>query len=70
MAWRAGAALFREMWPLIAARVEPDEFRAAFLDDLLGLLLNCDVDPTDLTGFHTEIDAALRRLGCLDPTDE
>ena len=35
MAWRAGARLFREIWPLIQAHVPEDEFRAEFVRDLL-----------------------------------
>ena len=63
MAWRAGAALFTEMWPLIAARVQPDEFRQEFTERLLVYFLECDVDATDLAGLHPEVDQALARLG-------
>jgi len=70
MAWRTGAALFADIWPLIAARVKPDEFRAEFIRDLLGLFLDCDVDPTDVAGLHPEVDAALHALGALDLSDE
>jgi hypothetical protein len=58
--------LFAEIWPLIAARVKPDEFRAELIRDLLGLFLHCDVDPTDVAGRHPEVDAALLSLGALD----
>jgi hypothetical protein len=62
MAWRAGARLFREIWPLIE-RYEPEgEFRRAFTTDLLDLFLGCDVDPTDLKGLHPEVDAALEEI--------
>jgi len=35
VAWRAGARLLREMWPLIQAYVPEDEFRAEFVRGLL-----------------------------------
>src|SRR4051812_38159294 len=37
VSWRAGARLFREMWPLIQAHVPEDNFRAEFVRDLLRL---------------------------------
>lgn len=69
MAWRTGAVLFREMWPLIAARVEPDDFRQEFVERLLAYFLECDVDPTDLDGLHPEVDQALERLNAFDGDD-
>jgi hypothetical protein len=66
MAWRAGAELFADMWPLIVARVKPDDFRREFTERLLTHFLECDVDPTDLAGLHPEVDRALARLGELD----
>lgn len=66
MAWRTGAELFCEMWPLIAARVKPDDFRREFVDHLLSYFLECDVDPTDLQGLHPEVDQALERLRAFD----
>lgn len=63
MAWRTGAALFADMWPLISARVKPDDFRLEFTERLLAYFLECDVDPTDLAGLHPEVDQALARLG-------
>jgi hypothetical protein len=69
MAWRTGAELFREMWPLIVARVKPDDFRAEFVEHFLAYFIECDVDPTDLKGLHPEIDRALERLEELDDYD-
>jgi hypothetical protein len=66
MAWRAGADLFREMWPLIAARVKDDDFRQEFVEGLLVYFVGCDVDPTDLAGLHPEVDRALERLAADD----
>jgi hypothetical protein len=62
MAWCTGADLFREMWPLIIARIKDDDFRQEFVEDLLAYFLECDVDPTDLAGLHPEVDRALDRL--------
>jgi hypothetical protein len=64
MAWRSGADLFGEMWPLIVARVEADDFREEFAEGFLG----CDIDPTDLAGLHPEVDRALERLAEGDET--
>jgi len=36
MSWRAGARLFREIWPLIQTHVPEDDFRAEFVRELLG----------------------------------
>ncbi len=63
MSWRAGARLFREMWPLIQAHVPEDDSRDEFLRDLLSLFLDCDTDETDLRQLHSEIDKALDELG-------
>jgi len=68
MAWRSGADLFREMWPLIVARVEADDFRQEFVEGLLAYFLGCDIDPTDLAGLHPEVDRALERLAEGDET--
>jgi hypothetical protein len=62
MSWRAGAALFRDMWPLIQVHVPYGEDRAEFLRDLLHFFTNCDMDGADLRGLHPEIDAALNEL--------
>jgi hypothetical protein len=70
MAWRTGAQLFSEMWPLIKARVKPDDFRAEFVETLLAYFLECDVDPDDLEGLDPEVDRALARLNALDAGDE
>jgi hypothetical protein len=63
MSWRAGAQLFREIWPLIQLHVPPDEFRAEFVRDLIRFFADCDMDSTDLRRLHPEIDAALDDLG-------
>jgi hypothetical protein len=51
------------MWPMIDAKVPPDDFRRDFVRDLIQYFLRCDVDPIDLVGFHPDIDSALRELG-------
>jgi hypothetical protein len=63
MSWRAGAELFREMWPLIQANVPESDFRAAFVKDLLTFFMDCDMDGTDMRRLHPEIDKALDELG-------
>jgi hypothetical protein len=63
MSWRAGARLFREMWPLIRTHVPEDDFRADFVHDLLKFFMDCDMDGTDLRRLHLEIDNALNELG-------
>lgn len=63
MSWRAGARLFREMWPLIQVHVPEDAFRAEFVRDLLNFFQKCDMDGTDLRRVHPEIDKALDELG-------
>jgi hypothetical protein len=63
VAWRAGARLFREMWPLIQTHVPEDDFRAEFVRDLLRFFMECDMEGTDLRRVHPEIDKALDELG-------
>jgi hypothetical protein len=63
MSWRAGAKLFRDIWPLIQHHVPDDEFRAEFVRDLIDFFQKCDVDGTDLRRVHPEIDRALDDLG-------
>jgi hypothetical protein len=63
MAWRTGAVLFCEMWPLIRARIEPEEDRRDFVLDLLVLFEKYDLDLTDLEGLHPEVDRAIQALG-------
>jgi hypothetical protein len=63
MSWRAGAKLFREMWPLIQRNVPEDDFRAEFVRDLVDFFQRCDMDGTDLRRVHPEIDKALDDLG-------
>ena len=62
MSWRAGASLFREMWPLIQAHIPEEEFRVEFLRDLLLLFFSCDVDPTDVRGLHPEVDRVIEDI--------
>ncbi len=62
MSWRAGAQLFRDIWPHVQNHVTDDEFRAEFLRDLLGFFMDCDMDGTDLRRIHPEIDRALDEL--------
>ena len=63
MSWRAGAHLFREMWPLIQRHVPESEWRAEFTRDLIDYFMDCDMDGTDLRRIHPEIDKALDELG-------
>ena len=63
MSWRAGAKLFREIWPLVQRHIAEEDFRAEFIRDLLDFFQSCDMDGTDLRGFHPEIDKALDELG-------
>ncbi len=63
MSWRAGAKLFREMWPLIQVNVPETDFRAALVKDLLTFFMDCDMDGTDVRRLHPEIDKALDELG-------
>lgn len=62
MAWRAGARLVREMWPLIQAHIPEDDFRHEFVRDLLAFFMHCDMDGTDVRRIHPEIDRALDEL--------
>jgi hypothetical protein len=62
MSWRAGARLFRDIWPSIQAHVPEDEFRGEFVRDLLKFFMDCDMDGTDLRRFHREVDKALDEL--------
>lgn len=62
MSWRAGADLLREIWPLIQRHIPEDDFRAAFVRDLIDFFQECDMDGTDLRRFHPEIDKALDEL--------
>jgi hypothetical protein len=63
VSWRAGANLFREIWPLVRSHVPEDDFRAEFLRDLLSFFMDCDMDGTDLRGVDPEIETALDELG-------
>jgi hypothetical protein len=63
VAWRAGARLFRGIWPLIQAHVPEEDFRAEFVWDLLRLFVDADMEGTDLRRIHPEIDKALDELG-------
>ena len=66
MSWRAGAKLFRDMWPLIQTHVPEVDFRAELVKDLLSLFMDGDMDGTDLRRMHPEIDKALDDLGVSD----
>jgi hypothetical protein len=63
MSWRAGARLFRDLWPLIQVHVPEKEFRGEFVRDLIDFFQKCDMDGTDLRRVHPEIDRALDELG-------
>lgn len=63
MSWRAGASLFRGIWPLIQIHVTEADFRAEFVRDLLRFFMDCDMDGTDVRRIHPEIDKALDELG-------
>ena len=63
MSWRAGASLFREIWPLIQVHVPEANFRGEFVRDLLCFFTDCDMDGTDVRRMHPEIDIALDELG-------
>jgi hypothetical protein len=62
MSWRAGAKLFREIWPLIERHIPEEDFRADFTRDLLSFFMDCDMDGADLRRFHPEIDKLLDEL--------
>jgi hypothetical protein len=66
MSWRAGASLFREIWPFIQVHLPADDFREEFVRDLLNLFMECDMDGTDLRRLHPEIDKVLDDLGVGD----
>ena len=66
MSWRAGATLFREIWPLIQRNVPDDDFRAEFVRDLIDFFQQCDMDGADLRRIHPEIDKALDELDASD----
>ncbi len=63
MSWRAGARLFRDIWPLSQRHAPEDEFRAEFVRDLIDFFQSCDMDGTGLRRVHPEIDKALDELG-------
>lgn len=60
MAWRTGAELFADVGPLIQARVPNQRQRREITAGLLRLLIEHDVDPTDVADVHPEVRAALR----------
>jgi hypothetical protein len=63
MAWRAGAILFQDMWPLIQSHIPQADFRFEFTRDLLRFFVDCDMDADDVRRIHPEIDRALDELG-------
>ncbi|WP_439622166.1 HEAT repeat domain-containing protein [Gemmata sp.] len=67
MAWRAGAELFADVWPLIQYRVRDRRQRHEFTASLLRLLVEHDTDPTDVADLHPEVRAALASIGIETP---
>jgi hypothetical protein len=62
MSWRAGAKLFREIWPSVKKYIPEDDVRHEFTRDLLEYFCNCDMDPSDVRGSDPEIDLAIEEL--------
>ncbi|MDY3563570.1 hypothetical protein R5W23_005184 [Gemmata sp. JC673] len=67
MSWRAGAELFADVWPLIQARVRNKRQRQEVTAGLLRLLVEHDVDPSDVADIHPEVRAALAAIGAEVP---
>lgn len=63
MSWRAGAELFADVWPLIRTRVRNKRQRQEITAGLLRLLVEHDVDPSDVADIHPEVRAALAAIG-------
>jgi len=63
MSWRAGATLFKDIWPFVQTRISEEKFRAEFTKGLLELFMECDVDGTELRHVDAEVDKALDELG-------
>ena len=63
MSWRAGATLFREIFPLIQRHVPEDDFRAEFVRDLIDFFQRCDMYGAELRRIHPDIEKALDELG-------
>lgn len=63
MSWRKGAGLFREMWPLLQRHLPHRAERQEFLQGLLALMLDWDLDAEDIAEVHPEVRAALKKLG-------
>ena len=61
MSWRTGAELFSEIWPLIQSKVKPEQ-REDFLQEIIAVFLDNDVDPYDLEDLHPEVARALDAL--------
>ncbi len=62
MSWRAGAKLFRDIWPLVQTNIPHPAAREAFMRDLLKTFANSDLDLVDLRRMHPEIDSLLDEL--------
>jgi hypothetical protein len=63
MSWRAGAKLFRDIWPLIQVNIPEETFRHEFVRDLVRLFMDADMDGTDIRRIHSEIEDVLNELG-------
>ncbi|VTU00762.1 hypothetical protein BN873_30024 : Uncharacterized protein OS=Candidatus Competibacter denitrificans Run_A_D11 GN=BN873_30024 PE=4 SV=1: HEAT [Gemmataceae bacterium] len=63
MAWRAGAELFADVWPLIQTRVREKRLRHEFTAALLQLFIDHDIDPHDVADLNPEVRAALASIG-------
>ena len=63
MAWRTGAALFADMWPVIQARITARKQRIEFTTALLRLMVEHDLDPRDVSDVHAEVRSILAELG-------
>ena len=62
MSWRTGSKLFWAIWPLVKQHVPDDDFRCQFLQSIVKLFLDFDVDPSDLRGKDPEVDATVDRV--------
>lgn len=63
MSWRSGSKLFAEMWPVIQANIPDEEHRIEFTGNLLTLLVENDMDPSDIEDIHPDVRAAMLSAG-------
>lgn len=63
MSWRSGSKLFREVWPLLQTHLPKRAERQEFLQELLKLMLEWDLDADDVADVHSEVRTALTTLG-------